>query len=531
MRSWLWSKIKKRLPRIVDSTQVNHAVVGQDKPWYFSERRFLVFGKRGPWELVIKPSHVGTCAMLFSAFIFALGYFSVQTLNTAFSVANQELISPADASLITSPKPSAELVGMEEITSDIQTIPNLGPRNKEQSISSYLFSMKVRDIRNVIPLNSLPQQDEDWHEQPVEFADDGIDLSKKLNEIMKLREQMLSSFDMKNSNLEAEEIQIIFDLPKFEKNLVIVPDENKNIITQQSSHTIPKQVDDQHNEENSSLQLAQINDVTKFTNEAEKHFARALPDAVKTVDEADSSQEIHKIDKTAANFSMPSDMPLIMNETVRGARFLKSIDRELRIIENVFEQLGIKLKKQKSAENLRVHLDWPIEPRSLDYLEYMRQQFVELDIYRDALASLPLHSPMKYYYISSKYGKRKHPVTKKWAMHHGIDLAGTWQEKVRATADGTVVFSGWEGSFGRVVRVQHRFGIQTVYAHLARLSVKKGDYVTSGDVVGSMGSSGRSDGAHLHYEIRVNERSKDPKKFFDVGQSLLSPSSLRLTAY
>ena len=230
MRSWLWSKIKNRLPRIVDSTQVNHAVVGQDKPWYFSERRFLVFGKRGPWELVIKPSHVGACAMFFTGSIFALGYFSVQTLNTAFTVANQELISPADASLITSPKPSAELDGMEEITSGIQTIPNLGPRKKEQSISNYLFSMKVRDIRNVTQLNSLPQQDEDWHEQPKEFADDGIDLSKKLNEIMKLREQMLSSFDMKNSNLEAEEIQIIFDLPKFEKNLVIVPDENKNII-------------------------------------------------------------------------------------------------------------------------------------------------------------------------------------------------------------------------------------------------------------------------------------------------------------
>ena len=116
--------------------------------------------------------------------------------------------------------------------------------------------------------------------------------------------------------------------------------------------------------------------------------------------------------------------------------------------------------------------------------------------------------------ISSKYGKRKHPVTKKWAMHHGIDLAGTWQEKVRATADGTVVFSGWEGSFGRVVRVQHRFGIQTVYAHLARLNVEKGDYVTSGDVVGSMGSSGRSDGAHLHYEIHHYGESKNPLDYF-----------------
>ena len=109
MRSWLWSKIEQRLPRIIDSTQVNHAVVGQDKPWYFSERRFLVFGKKGPWELVIKPRHVGISALLFSSFIFTLGYFSVQTINTALSVANQEIISPADASLIATQKHSMEL--------------------------------------------------------------------------------------------------------------------------------------------------------------------------------------------------------------------------------------------------------------------------------------------------------------------------------------------------------------------------------------------------------------------------------------
>ena len=200
MRSWLWSKIEKRLPRIVDSTQVNHAVVGQDKPWYFSERRFLVFGKRGPWELVIKPSHVGACAMFFTGSIFALGYFSVQTLNTAFTVANQELISPADASLITSHNSSAELDRIEEKILGIQIVPNLGPRRKEQSISNHLFAMKVRDIRNAARLNNLAEQDDDWHEQPLEAASDGMDLSKKLNEITKLREQMLSSFDIKNSN-------------------------------------------------------------------------------------------------------------------------------------------------------------------------------------------------------------------------------------------------------------------------------------------------------------------------------------------
>lgn len=540
MRSWLWSKIEKRLPRIVDSTQVNHAVVGQDKPWYFSERRFLVFGKRGPWEFVIKPSHVGACAMFFTGSIFALGYFSVQTLNTAFTVANQELISPADASLITSHNSSAELDRIEEKILGIQIVPNLGPRRKEQSISNHLFAMKVRDIRNAARLNNLAEQDDDWHEQPLEAASDGMDLSKKLNEITKLREQMLSSFDIKNSNLEEEEIQIIFDLPKFERNFSLVPDQNKNInvqpsgqmqagIAPQSSLVNKMQIDDQHMAAPS--RLAQNQDNRNVIKEAEKRFAGALTDTAKGIDETIILPESDTISRISANLSLPNDIPLIMNETVRGARFLKSIDRELRVIEHVFEQLGIELQKPKSSELSRVNLNWPMEPGSSDYLEYMRQQFVELDIYRDALASLPLHSPMKYYYISSKYGKRKHPVTKNWAMHHGIDLAGTWQEKVRATADGTVVFSGWEGSFGRVVRVQHRFGIQTVYAHLSRLNVEKGDYVSSGDVVGSMGSSGRSEGAHLHYEIRVNKESKNPKQFFDVGQSLLSPNSLRLTAY
>lgn len=540
MRSWLWSKIEKRLPRIVDSTQVNHAVVGQDKPWYFSERRFLVFGKRGPWELVIKPSHVGACAMFFTGSIFALGYFSVQTLNTAFTVANQELISPADASLITSHNSSAELDRIEEKILGIQIVPNLGPRRKEQSISNHLFAMKVRDIRNAARLNNLAEQDDDWHEQPLEAASDGMDLSKKLNEITKLREQMLSSFDIKNSNLEEEEIQIIFDLPKLERNFSLVPYQNKNInvqpsgqmqagIAPQSSLVNKMQIDDQHMAAPSHL--AQNQDNRNVIKEAEKQFAGALTDTVKGIDETIILPESDTISRIAANLSLPNDIPLIMNETVRGARFLKSIDRELRVIEHVFEQLGIELQKPKSSELSRANLNWPMEPGSSDYLEYMRQQFVELDIYRDALASLPLHSPMKYYYISSKYGKRKHPVTKNWAMHHGIDLAGTWQEKVRATADGTVVFSGWEGSFGRVVRVQHRFGIQTVYAHLSRLNVEKGDYVSSGDVVGSMGSSGRSEGAHLHYEIRVNKESKNPKQFFDVGQSLLSPNSLRLTAY
>lgn len=542
MRSWLWSKIKKRLPRIIDSTQVNHAVVGQDKPWYFSERRFLVFGRRGPWELVIKPSHVSAFAMLFSTSVFALGYLSVQTLNTAFSVANQELISPADASLITTKKPLGELDRIEDTILGAPRALNLGPRKKEQSISDYLFSMKVRDIRSATQVKNVPENDDDWHEQPTHFVNDGVELGEKLNEISKFREQMLSSFEKKNFNSELEEIQIVIELPKFEKNSLLLLNQKETAKNKQLSPlkanalnhlslVAPKKANTEETPEKIISEIAQDQDSSFLFNRPGQVSEGELSEIIQKIEETKSSDKTDFAEGLTYNPSMPNDVPLAMNETVSGARFLKSIDRELRVIVEVFERLGIELKTRNSLETKRVNLKWPMEPGSEDYLEYMRQQFVELDIYRDALASLPLQSPMKYYYISSNYGKRKHPVTKKWAMHHGIDLAGTWQEKVRATADGKVVFSGWEGSFGRVVRIQHRFGIETVYAHLARLSVKKGDYVTSGDILGSMGSSGRSDGAHLHYEIRVNSESKNPKKFFDVGQSLLSPSSLRLTAY
>ena len=79
---------------------------------------------------------------------------------------------------------------------------------------------------------------------------------------------------------------------------------------------------------------------------------------------------------------------------------------------------------------------------------------------------------MEHYYVTSKYGKRKHPVTKKWRFHHGIDLAGTWQENIKVSADGVVTFAGYHGSFGKVIRIRHNYGIKTTYGHLAKILVR-----------------------------------------------------------
>ena len=84
---------------------------------------------------------------------------------------------------------------------------------------------------------------------------------------------------------------------------------------------------------------------------------------------------------------------------------------------------------------------------------------------------------MQYYYVSSPYGFRIHPKSKLRQMHHGIDMAGTWQEEVRAPADGYVSFSGRNGSFGKSIKIVHKRGVTTLYGHLHRLKVRKGDFV------------------------------------------------------
>ena len=93
--------------------------------------------------------------------------------------------------------------------------------------------------------------------------------------------------------------------------------------------------------------------------------------------------------------------------------------------------------------------------------------------HRSLLRKVPMKPPMLYFYITSNYGWRKHPVLKKRMFHHGIDLAGTWQETVQAPAPGTVIFAGREGAFGKVVKVRHANDIITIYAHLAKITVRK----------------------------------------------------------
>jgi murein DD-endopeptidase MepM/ murein hydrolase activator NlpD len=119
--------------------------------------------------------------------------------------------------------------------------------------------------------------------------------------------------------------------------------------------------------------------------------------------------------------------------------------------------------------------------------------------------------------ISSTYGRRLDPFTKQWAFHAGIDFIGPLRSPILATAPGVVVFAGRKGPYGRCVEIDHGLGIKTRYAHMSSITVQTGDTIPYGRQVGTMGSTGRSTGQHLHYEILLDDEQIDPAKFIEAG--------------
>ncbi|MEC7210864.1 MAG: M23 family metallopeptidase [Pseudomonadota bacterium] len=203
------------------------------------------------------------------------------------------------------------------------------------------------------------------------------------------------------------------------------------------------------------------------------------------------------------------DLPVFSDES-RQRKLLRSMAREVRGIRESLVQIGLPETVMPEIGTLRSYVE------TADFASLA----MAVEDHRSMLRKVPLKPPMLYFYITSNYGWRKHPVLKKRRFHHGIDLAGTWQETVQAPAPGTVIFAGRKGSFGKVVQVQHAYGVVTTYAHLAKITVRKGADVVPGTVVGKMGRTGRVDGAHLHYEIRLGDKSFDPQLFFDIGHRI-----------
>ena len=139
-----------------------------------------------------------------------------------------------------------------------------------------------------------------------------------------------------------------------------------------------------------------------------------------------------------------------------------------------------------------------------------------------ALAALPTFLPVREVRQSSAFGHRADPINHRGAQHQGIDMMGKHGEPIYATGSGIVTTAGRMAGYGNMVEISHGTGVDTRYAHMARLLVKPGERVRQGQVIGHMGSTGRSTGTHLHYEVRVDGRPVDPQPFLDAASFALA---------
>lgn len=139
---------------------------------------------------------------------------------------------------------------------------------------------------------------------------------------------------------------------------------------------------------------------------------------------------------------------------------------------------------------------------------------------RAALRRLPLRAPLDDFSVAGPFGMRRDPFNGQLAMHSGIDLSAPPRTPVMATAAGKVVTAGWSGEYGNLVEIEHDFGLSTRYGHLTRIDVRVGQRVERRQTVGLLGSTGRSTGPHVHYEVLIDGRVVDPIRFLEAARNV-----------
>ena len=427
-----FNKFGKNLPPVKTGQRFGEQTQQNKKLGLFSERRFLIFTKRGPIEIAFKPVHYTSAIISAFVGITSIIYWSAQGIYSAINVAQKnDIIREASANI------------PDTIENDSDTVVN------------------VETQSNII----LPT------------------LRKLFDGNLKENYKVLKSNDNENTILNID------NLPKTQE------------------------------EKRNSLKLSLFSS-TKRNQDIPNLSSKKIYNESNIITSPISSYT----DDIIAKVPQPPKLGV----KAKSLRFLASINNELIQMENVFKEINVKVNNTDLFKvNSIINSGLDVDPESDDFFRNLSNRLNILSTYKEALQNIPLKPPMQHYYVSSPYGPRKHPVTGKYRMHHGIDLAGTWQENVTVSADGNVVFAGYHGSFGKVIRIKHNYGIMTTYGHLAKINVKRGDIVNEGQVIGKMGRTGKVKGAHLHYEISVNGKSQNPAKYIKIGRNLLSRSSLK----
>jgi len=205
-----------------------------------------------------------------------------------------------------------------------------------------------------------------------------------------------------------------------------------------------------------------------------------------------------------------------------------SANEKITKITKLMKRVGVNISRKYPGEVTAAansQMGGPFVPlgRSADFsalVDALDYSLLFLDAARKKADTLPLAAPTASNSYSSKFGPRVDPFKRTYALHTGLDIRGKRGAAIKATGRGKVTYAGWKGGLGIFVEIDHGNGMKTRFAHMSKVLVKKGQIVDVGTLVGKVGSTGRSTGPHLHYEVRRNGVAIDPEKYINIGKKL-----------
>jgi murein DD-endopeptidase MepM/ murein hydrolase activator NlpD len=208
-----------------------------------------------------------------------------------------------------------------------------------------------------------------------------------------------------------------------------------------------------------------------------------------------SPEEEDSFDRSLV-LDLPPDIARLATDDTFDAEFNEDLQS--------YEEQFIRMEKRygymiKKAQNLEVDIQ--------DLYEHLHDK-------RSRLRSTPMGKPTRRVgWITSRFGWRISPYHGRRKMHEGVDVAAPYGTPVYATADGLITYAGVKGGFGKVIAVDHGYGVQTYFGHNSKILVRRGEKVKRGQIIARVGSTGRSTGPHVHYEVRVNGVAVDPNPY------------------
>lgn len=216
------------------------------------------------------------------------------------------------------------------------------------------------------------------------------------------------------------------------------------------------------------------------------------------------------------------------NETALLVGVDRQVSSRIAMLETVIRHVGINPDEFEDQKDIggpdmplgEMHIDGITDEKFIAAYASAGAHGQELDELFAGLRHVPLTTPVhgSQYEITSGFGGRVDPFTHRISFHPGIDFAGPWGSPIAATAPGTVVYAGPRGGYGNMVEIDHGYGIHTRYGHMSAILVHVGQKVAKGTVVGKLGSTGRSTGPHVHYEVWLSDVVRNPRQFIEAGR-------------